>query len=118
MWLLAALVPRPRMNLTRFHGVFSPNSKLRQKVVPVKAKDEPSHKPSGYGQTWAQRLKRVFGIEIDRCEKCGGKVKVIACIEDPEVIDKILKHLGLDESSTTHNRSPPKATIDDALALS
>ena len=71
-----------------------------------------------YGQTCAQRLKRVFGIEIDRCEKCGGKVKVIACIEDPEVIDKILKHLGLDESSTTHNRSPPKATIDDALALS
>lgn len=89
----------------------------------MKAKDEPSHKPSGYGQTWAQRLKRVFGIEIERCEKCGGKVKVIACIEDrgaasPEVIDKILKHLGLDKSPTTHNRSPPRATVDDALALS
>ena len=24
---LAALVPRPRVNLTRFHGVFAPNSK-------------------------------------------------------------------------------------------
>lgn len=31
---LAALVPRPRVNLTRFHGVFSPNSKLREHVVP------------------------------------------------------------------------------------
>ena len=30
MGRLAALVPRPRVNLTRFHGVFSPNSKLRK----------------------------------------------------------------------------------------
>jgi hypothetical protein len=31
---------------------------------------------------WAQRLKRVFGIEIERCEHCGGAVKIIATIED------------------------------------
>ena len=24
--------------------------------------------------TWAQRLKRVFGIDIKMCGKCGGKV--------------------------------------------
>ena len=51
--------------------------------------------------TWAQRLKRVFAIEIEKCEKCGGLVKIIACIEDAEVIEKILKHLGLDEASQT-----------------
>jgi hypothetical protein len=39
MGRLAALVPNPRVNLTRFHGVFSrgglpPNSKLREYVVP------------------------------------------------------------------------------------
>jgi hypothetical protein len=28
--------------------------------------------------TWAQRLKRVFGIEIETCEQCDGAVKVIA----------------------------------------
>ena len=43
--------------------------------------------------TWAQRLKRVFGIEIETCEQCGGKVRVIASIEDPAVIGKILGHL-------------------------
>jgi|TARA_Y100000310_G_scaffold341464_1_gene440659 hypothetical protein len=37
---LAALVPRPRVNLTRFHGVFSPNSKLREYVVPQKPVEE------------------------------------------------------------------------------
>lgn len=33
---LAALVPKPRMNLTRFHGVFAPNSKHRALVTPAK----------------------------------------------------------------------------------
>ena len=33
---LAALVPKPRVNLTRFHGVFAPNSKHRALVTPAK----------------------------------------------------------------------------------
>ena len=45
------------------------------------------------GMTWAQRLKRVFSIDIEVCDICGKKVKVIACIEDPVVIKKILAHL-------------------------
>ena len=36
----AALVPRPRLNLTRFHGVFAPNCKHRESVVP---KRKPRH---------------------------------------------------------------------------
>ena len=35
MQRLAALVPRPRLHLIRFHGVLAPNAKLRSKVVPV-----------------------------------------------------------------------------------
>jgi len=31
---LAALVPKPRVNLTRFHGVFAPNSRYRARVTP------------------------------------------------------------------------------------
>ncbi len=41
----------------------------------------------------AQRLKRVFNIDIETCRECGGAVKVITCIEDPVVIEKILTHL-------------------------
>jgi hypothetical protein len=44
--------------------------------------------------SWAQRLNRVFGIEIETCEQCGDKVKVIASIEAPAVIGKILRHHG------------------------
>jgi len=43
--------------------------------------------------TWAQRLKRIFSIDIETCSECGGDIKIIASIEDPAVIQKILAHL-------------------------
>ena len=118
MGRLAALVPRPRVNLTRFHGVFSPNSKLRKYVVPQHPVEEPENpKPKAYSMTWAQRLKRVFAIEIEKCEKCGGPVRIIASIEDPDVIQKILKHLGLDRPVDPQNRSPPVDLADQQTTL-
>ena len=43
--------------------------------------------------SWARRLKRVFGIEIEACARCGGKLAIIASIEQPEVIARILAHM-------------------------
>ena len=43
--------------------------------------------------SWAQRLKRVFKLDLETCEGCGGQVRVIASIEDPLVIARILEHL-------------------------
>jgi len=43
--------------------------------------------------SWAQRLKRVFDIEIETCEAFGGKIKVIASIEDMAVIIRSLGHV-------------------------
>ncbi len=67
--------------------------------------------------TWAQRLKRVFAIDIEKCEKCGGPVRIIASIEDPDVIQKILKHLGLDQPADTLIRSPPSVLTDHSTTL-
>jgi hypothetical protein len=49
---LAALVPKPRVNLTRFHGVFAPNSKHRIHVTP--AKREKGRKVQS-GQAWKDK---------------------------------------------------------------
>ena len=65
--------------------------------------------------TWAQRLKRVFNIDIEVCGHCGGSVKIIACIEDQDIIDRILAHLRDKELATPSlplltppSRAPPE----------
>ena len=101
---LAALVPKPRVNLTRFHGVFAPNSAHRAQVTKAgrgkgatgqaaAETDDRTPAERRASMTWAQRLKRVFGIDIETCSVCGGAMRIIACIEDPVVIEKILAHL-------------------------
>jgi len=57
--------------------------------------------------TWAQRLKQVFGIDIETCPACGGTVRIIACIEDPDVIEKILAHLDAKAAEPEATRRPP-----------
>ena len=91
---LAALVPRPRVNLTRYHGVFAPNSPWRGAITPGRRgkgaqrqasdeveEDTPAARRSA--MIWAQRLKRVFRIDVETCQACGGAMKIIASIEDP-----------------------------------
>ena len=75
---LAALVPPPRMHLTRYHGhgVFAPHRKLRAAVTPAhRGMGAPQLLPAAdaakpptprhVAMSWARRLKRVFGIEIE-----------------------------------------------------
>jgi hypothetical protein len=98
---LAALVPPPRMHLTRYHGVFAPRHALRAAITPAgrgrgarPAEGGERPVPKHVAMSWAQRLKRVFAIDIERCRRCGGKLRVIASIEDPALIERILSHLG------------------------
>jgi hypothetical protein len=83
--------------------VFAPNSKYRARVTPARrgkrkkrcqANDiDQTHAEKRASMTWAKRLKRVFNLDVETCDKCGGNVRIIASIEDPEVIQKILAHL-------------------------
>jgi hypothetical protein len=60
--------------------------------------------------TWAQRLKRVFDIDIETCNECGDDVRIIASIEDPMVIRMILDHLdskGIHADLLPQCRAPP-----------
>jgi hypothetical protein len=96
---LAALVPSPRAHQSRYHGVFAPGSALRAAVTPsgrgLGAAAKPTEKeraPKAPRMTWMQRLKRVFAIDIETCQRCGGTLEAIASIEDPELIGRILAH--------------------------
>lgn len=105
---LATLVPRPRLNLTRFHGVFAPNFNYRDRVVRRRPQGKVDIDKSKAPMSWMQRLKRVFAIDIEACPLCGGKLRVIACIEEPWLIRKILGHVqGREEGTGPQARGPP-----------
>jgi hypothetical protein len=121
MQRLAALVPRPRLHLIRFHGVLAPNAKLRPLVVPqeppaqAQAATEAAVAADCEVETaqarprrisWARLLKRVFDIDMQHCPNCGnGELKIIAAILERPVIEKILTHLGLDPQPPPRGRA-------------
>ena len=107
----------------------SPRAKHRAQVTPGK-RGKRNKPPSDLGteeqtpterrasMTWAQRLKRVFNIDVEICRECGGPVWIIACIEDPVVIKKTLTHLDEQVASTQaprlpRCRAPPQAGMFD-----
>jgi hypothetical protein len=124
---LAALVPKPRVNLTRYQVVLAPNHRWRGRVTPAKrAKgvkriantDVRSPAERHVAMSWAQRLKRVFNIDVEVCVHCGGSAKVIACIEDQDVIDSILAHLREKEQgrrTLSHLAPPPEIPLGHYL---
>ena len=72
--------------------------------------------------SWAQRLKRVFNIDIETCEHCGGQVKVVASIEAPVVIEKILDHqkskASINVSGTLpESRAPPQLELGPSILM-
>jgi hypothetical protein len=106
---LAVLIPPPRIHVVRFHGVFAPNCKLRSRVVPrrpaphVPGDDEKEvssllQRPRAdatYRLEWASLIQRVFAADVLECGRCHGRMRVLAVIQEPAVVEKILGHLGL-----------------------
>ncbi len=97
-------------------GILAPNAKHRSEIIPGEAVNannttdkhgEVPQLPPATRISWARLLKRVFDTDIEHCPHCGGELKIIAAIEEPTVIAKILAHLGL--STRAPPRSPPQA---------
>jgi hypothetical protein len=49
--------------------------------------------------TWAELMKRVFLVDVLECQRCGGRIKILAAIHPPEATRKILECLGLPSRS-------------------
>jgi hypothetical protein len=175
---LAALTPRPRINLVLHHGVLAPHSRWRARAVayrgdtpaPVShdaalacgttaspvppsppgaaggleassapqldpamtiegqpsalassspapgpaqvtlaADDRPSRARQAW--SWPNLLRHTFAVDVLACPRCGGRIRVVATIEDPVVIRKILTHLGL-PTDVPAPRPPPSDLFD------
>jgi hypothetical protein len=109
---LVALVPPPRKNQLRYHGIFAPNSKLRKAVVPPKAEPEcvvtdAGERSRGKNKTYAQLMGRVFEIDVLACPRCNSRMKMISFITESKAIRDILASLKM----ATAPPEPAKATI-------
>ena len=58
---LAALVPRPRVNLTRYHGLFAPRARHRQQVVPTPSAPAKPHRENDKSDTAPTPPRRPRG---------------------------------------------------------
>ena len=124
---LAALIPRPRINLVLYHGVLAPHSGWRARVVaygappekaPVvasaalEANDESTTAPVIRYWAWADLMRRAFDIDVLACPRCGGRLRLIAAVEDPDAIRAILGALA--ESEEFVGRAPPPVPVLNA----
>ena len=59
--------------------------------------------------TWAELLRRVFRVEIFTCPNCGGARRLLAAIQDPSSIERVLRAMGLpfDVPELAVARAPP-----------
>lgn len=106
----------------RYYGYYSNKSRgLRKKAetdddIPFILKNEMSSKE--WRQNWARLIQKVYEVDPLVCPKCQGEIRIIAFIDNEQVIRKILSHLGLWETRS-HDPPPrnpshiPEPTYDD-----
>ena len=114
---LAAITPRPRINLVLYHGVLAPHAGWRPRVVaygvvPAAASLPPSPSAHAPEETtspkpprhwaWANLMRRAFDIDVLACPRCRGRLRLIATVEDPDAIRQILAAL-----APSADRAPP-----------
>jgi hypothetical protein len=123
---LAALTPRPRINLVLYYGVLGAHAAWRSRLSGPEAivrpresaaatdsraeSDVATRAPRGRtNMLWAQLMARSFGFDVLACPRCGGRLRLIALIEDPRVIRRILEHRGLptEVPAARPPRAPP-----------
>ena len=63
--------------------------------------EEPRRVPS---KGWAEMIRKVYEVDPMICPKCGGRMKVVAFLTEPAVVDRIINHLKL---AFVAERPPP-----------
>ncbi|MBM4329733.1 MAG: hypothetical protein FJ117_00680, partial [Deltaproteobacteria bacterium] len=84
--------------MVRYYGYYSNVSRGKRKEtvddgVPCILEADKSSKE--YRKNWARLIQKIYEVDPLTCPKCGGIMRILAFIEDQEVIKAILKHLGL-----------------------
>jgi hypothetical protein len=102
------IVPTPANTRQRRKLKDSATAPATRQHYPTESRNDCNDPPTA-PLTWAQRLKRVFEIDITLCPRCGGMLRVIGDVTDPDLIRKILDHV----NSRAPPRLPPRRAESD-----
>lgn len=124
---LVTLTPRPRINLIIYSGVFAGHARGRSAAVAralqtaqtatapasLPGEAQPA-RPEQRHYRWADLMRRAFAVDVLACRRCDARLRLIATIESPEAIRRILTHLGLPTILPRPDpaRAPPGHTSD------
>ena len=97
---LTCHVPDFRSKMTIYYGHYSNKKRGQRKKaankegveVIIKASEEQSTLPKSH---WARMIKKIYEVDPLECPKCQNEMRIIACIDQSDVIYKILSHLFL-----------------------
>jgi hypothetical protein len=101
-------IPDQREQMVRYYGFYSNVSRgIRQKenqdaLIPCVLEPDDKAKPN---RNWARLIQKIYEVDPLTCPKCQGLMRIISIIEDQEVINRILGHLGLCQKN---QRPPPR----------
>ena len=98
-------VPEPNKHLVHFYGAYA--NRLRQTYRDqIRPEDEAKPNPSrrAANKRWAELIYRVYEVDPLTCAQCGGEMKILAFITEPNAINKILHHR---QTSAAEPRAPP-----------
>ena len=112
MAALASHIPDRGGQTVRYYGQYSNATRGRLK----KEEGQPEYhiiedeSIGGLNKSWARLIQKIYEVDPLVCPRCGGKMRIIAFIEDYKVVKKILDYLGIYEFE--RKRPPPKVGED------
>jgi hypothetical protein len=100
-WLAAMSchIPDTGEQMVRYYGYYSNVCRGRRQkenhhgMIPYIIEQEENSKE--YRRNWARLIRKIYEVDSLTCPKCQGTMKAVSFIEDKDVIEKILKHLGI-----------------------
>ena len=122
--LLSCQIPKPYESVTRYYGYYSCRARgKRAKIAaqalaeaqpmenPIEKCEQEISKPSS---SWARCIKRIFEVDPLECPRCQSKMRIIAFINDPYAIAKIMESLNI-EKFHPPPRIPDYTSHDESL---
>ena len=76
--------------------------------------DDATTKPTPRHWSWARLMQRAFELDVLACPRCGGRLRLIATVEDPRAIREVLDALAF--STEAVDRAPPPRPSVDATS--